>query len=321
MSRLRLQWTGSEWVDWPGVNVSVVQGLDGISWLDPDNALTKHETQYYASFIESAIAVGYVEGVSMVGMPYDWRHGGGGSMIQWRADLVGVVEALVESAGMPLVLVSHSMGCLEVSLFLQLQSAAWKAKHIWNWVCAGGPMIGAPKVAKGVLTGDNLGIVTLPTADAFILQSNSATGFFLLPTTDAWPSPVVYGGNTSYWATDLPALFAKRGQGAFVKHEQPWLQMVLRDPGVNVTLIAGSGTPTAGSIMYQTASLTGTPTLYNVDGDGTVPLVSAFYPVGRWAAVNPVQVKGVEHLQLVQTQGFFNLVMDVAAGQAPVKSH
>jgi hypothetical protein len=207
---------------------------------------------------------------------------------------------------------SGSMGSMQLSLFLNLQPTSWKTKYIYNWISAGGPIIGAPRVIRGDIYGDNLGIVTLPEQDARLLESNSGSGLLAAPFSNVWKQPVLISAGVSYAATDLMKVWTARGRLEPFTLENRTFPLIMGDPNVNVTLVYGSQLATAITIVFASANFTGQPTMISGDGDSTVPTTSSTYPLGRWRNVRPVNMVGVKHSDLIANPNFYQLVLGIS---------
>ena len=120
-------------------------------------------------------------------------------------------------------------------------TAAWKQKYIHHWIAAGGPIGGAPQALVGFLSGDDLGIETMPLSSSEILLRNTGAAYGLLPV----PSPEwnnVFYLNVSgqiFGASDLPSFFTKLGRIAPFNVEKPFVALALKSPGVNATIVYG----------------------------------------------------------------------------------
>lgn len=315
MSRLQMRWNSStkNWDDFPGVAVRFVRGISGVDYLDPSDGATRKITKYFGPLVNALTAVGYVENVTLAALGYDWRRGCA-SLGMWRNSLKSTVEMLVQQNGnRPALLVAHSMGCMQVAAFLNSMTVSWKQRYVASWIAAGGPFIGAPKVLRGVLSGDDLGIVTMPNSDAMILERNSGSGMFAAPfPLSFWSWPLVTAASNVYYSEDLPSLYTSLGFGAPYNFERSIFPSVYSDPGVAVTIVYGTAVNTPISFSYDNADFSDKPAVKMGDGDGTVPTLSSSFPVSRWGNVTKVPMPGVDHMDLIQNQNFFQIVLQAA---------
>lgn len=243
MSRLAMKWgSNGTWLNTDRVDVRVVHGLESVEYLDPTNSITKDGTAYYAGLIAALTAVGYTRNVDLIGAPYDWRQGTIRNDLlfeEWKL----LIEVAVNKTGLPAVIVSHSMGCVMINYFLNTMTASWKRANVYLWIGAGGPLGGAPQVLEGIISGYDLGITTLPNSDAQLLEGHSGAGMLLspLPLTSIWgASPLLEIGNSTFYASDLPAFFVSHGYGAPYTAEMTSFPRVLSDPGVPVKWVYGT---------------------------------------------------------------------------------
>ena len=132
MSRLQMRWSGKEWIDLQGVNVSIVPGIAGVAYLDPSNAETRDVTSYFAGTIAALTAAKR----PFTTANYDWRKGCL-SIANWRTELQKQIETIVSQTGIRVTLVAHSMGCMQTSFFLATMTSVWKQTYIHAFVSAG----------------------------------------------------------------------------------------------------------------------------------------------------------------------------------------
>ena len=96
------------WSDKPGYYTRTPKDtLGAISWLDPANYLTKHETKYFADTIAALNAAGY-DNTTLAGLPYDFRKGPDELQDTFQ-QLVTVVETMFSNTGKRVTILSHSM--------------------------------------------------------------------------------------------------------------------------------------------------------------------------------------------------------------------
>ena len=273
---------------------------------DPTDKATRAVTSYYAGLF-AALKTG---GHTFTAATYDWRVGCRG-LSQWRADL----KSLIESYNEPVVLVAHSMGCMQCNFFLNSMTADWRNQHIAAFVSAGGPYIGAPKVLKGIISGDDLGITTLPASDAQILQRNSGAGTLVSPLpSERWgPAPLLTAGSETYLWHNISLVFDKLNISAPYKYETVIFPGVTADAGVPVYLVRGTGVKTVVGVSYPRSDFSGSVNEIFGDGDGTVPTASSTYPLAAgWGQVIDYPMSGVKHLDLIANQDFYKLVATLA---------
>jgi len=304
MGRLAMRWNGVEWLDERGVNVSVVPGPEGIAYLDPSDKATRAITKYFGPLIEALQAGGY----PMETANYDWRVGCKG-LTEWRQRL----QAQIEAHDQPVLLVAHSMGCMQTSYFLSTMSPAWRAQHVSSFISAGGPYLGAPKVLKSMISGDNLGIPTLPASDARLLQAHSGASALVSPIpAPAWGlEPLLTAGSDTYFYQNISKVFALLNNSDAYAAEAKTFPGIMSDPGIPVYVVRGTGVKTVVGVGYPKSDFTGSVTEIFGDGDGTVPSISSKYAL-NWANVVDLPQQDVKHLDLIANSDFYQLVMKLA---------
>ncbi|CAE7270894.1 PSAT, partial [Symbiodinium pilosum] len=137
-----------------GVRLTVVPGIAGVNYLDPDSYV-------FAPVVRILESLGYVEGFAPSMM--EKRDG-------YFQKLVSSIETL-DRSGTGVILLAHSMGNKVISYFLDFvvkkKGQAWVDKHIHLWLAAGAPHLGAPQAVRSTVFGDNFGL------DAFITGSEA----------------------------------------------------------------------------------------------------------------------------------------------------
>lgn len=149
-----------------GIKVRAVPGKDGVNYLTP-GAFTSNFSFVMGPLLQELYDFGYTD-ENLACMPYDWRlppH-----YLQERdnyfTELKSTVEQLSSRCNMPVVLVSHSMGCKVVHYFFmwlkkQPNGQEWIDKYIHTFFTIGAPWLGAPKVVRALITGERFGLNAL----------------------------------------------------------------------------------------------------------------------------------------------------------------
>ncbi len=309
MARLEMRWNASSnsWCNRPGVTVNVVDGIAGVEYLD--GASSKRVPYYHGliAFLETNL--GYTRNVDLLAAPYDFRVGAMG-LDAWRQGLARMIESFEE----PVLLVSHSMGCMEVAYFLSLHDARWKKLHIRQWIAAGGSFLGVPRLAKAILHGDDLHVPGLTAENAHSYETHAGEFLLAMPL----PEPKEWDGiyrvtvketGESFDALTVPAkLLTQFHLDDAYNVEKKAFPGILSDAGVNVTLVCGTSVPTPVQFNFLYANLTDDPQMIMGSGDGSVPVVSSSFPLRNWTSVSAVEMKGVSHVELIQNEVFFKLV-------------
>jgi hypothetical protein len=238
-----------------------------------------------------AQARGYVAQQSVFGAPYDFRKIFGRA---YWALYTNMLQDLIEHAvqlngGRPALLFSHSLGCTVVQRFLHSMSAGWKDAHIGVWMPVNGALGGAPKAARGFVSGDSFDTAAIrcsKNCDKDYLDLVPGSGSTaLLPRQDVFASLVDVvvvppaenndnkddnkndNKNDTYYSTSVPdtvALLLALGQAGtasvFVQEQHAWEVAQLLPPGVPVRALVSFYSVTEHTTKTQTAEVVGAGT-------------------------------------------------------------
>lgn len=111
-------------------------------------------TAYFHRMLLSFYSMGYKEGDSLVGIPYDWR------LPPWQVDFTrfkGEIEAHVAAmGGAKADVLVHSLGSIVCNYFFnKVVNQEWKDKHINSYTLVAPATGGSFKAIKALLTGYN----------------------------------------------------------------------------------------------------------------------------------------------------------------------
>ena len=167
-----------------GVRVEATDfgGTEGVDYLERIYGVPFVLSAYLSRMVKSLQGHGFRSGTSLRGAPYDFRQapgyaqdaaGAAGSPQVFTAQLKSLIEDTYErNGGTRVVVVAHSMGCIQTLHMLYLADDAWKAKYIKTFVPIAGPWIGSAKSLRAVLLGTDFSVRAGPwwgaptTADA-----------------------------------------------------------------------------------------------------------------------------------------------------------
>ncbi|CAM0876006.1 unnamed protein product [Alopecurus aequalis] len=299
----------------PGVEtrVSDFGSTSALRYLDPTLKLLTGYMDALASTLEK---IGYEEGQSLFGAPYDFRYGlaAPGHPTQVGSAYLERLKLLVESAcaangGRPAILVAHSLGGLYALQLLVRAPLPWRTAHVKRLVTLSSPWGGSVEIMRTFASGNTLGV---PFVNATLIraeQRSSESNLWLLP------MPKVFGNTTlvvserhnrTYSAKNVTQFLQDIG---FAEGVEPYrartrpLGEVLPEPGVPVTCLVGTGVDTVESLVYGEDGFDAGPVkvVYG-DGDGTVNLASLLGPIKAWSD-SPSQVLEVVELPKVSHAG------------------
>lgn len=279
-------------------------------------AICRFITNYMATLIDSLKEIGYEDGHNLFGAPYDFRYGlsaeGHPSQVGTRylQDLGQLIEAAsAANGGKPVILLSHSLGSLFALQLLVRNPLAWRRKYIKHLVTLSAPWAGTVQEMLTFASGYTLGI---PIVDPLLVrdeQRSSESNLWLLP------SPAVFGKKTlvmaqnkTYSAYDIPQFLKDIGYNeGVIPYKTRILPMTerLKEPGVPVTCMVGTGIQTPEVLFYGTEGFDVQPEMVYGDGDGTVNMISLLALESEWAdsarrVLKVIKLPGVSHASILK---------------------
>lgn len=276
----------------------------------------RHVTEYMAPLVESLEEIGYVDGETLFGAPYDFRYGlaaeGHPSKIgtKFLQDLKELIEkASSVNGGKPVVILSHSLGGLFVLQLLNRNPPSWRKKFIKHFVALSAPWGGAIEIMLTFASGNTLGV---PLVDPLLVreeQRSSESNLWLLP------NPIIFGAkqlvitpNASYSANEIAQFLENIGfSGGIHPYKSRILPLIEKtiDPEIPITCIIGSGVRTAETLLYRRNGYDEQPEIVYGDGDGTVNMASLLALESLWTEnknqyVKVIRIGGVSHTSILK---------------------
>lgn len=270
-----------------------------------------------APLVESLEQIGYIDGETLFGAPYDFRYGlaaeghpcdVGTKFLQDLKDLIE--EASDSNGGKPVILVTHSLGGLFALQLLNRNTISWRKRFIKHFIALSAPWGGTVQEMLTFASGYTLDV---PLVDPLIVrpeQRSSESNQWLLPSTLIYGTqkPLVVTDNCSYTAQDMPKFLNdigfSQGVGPYVSRILP-LVKDLPAPEVPVTCIIGSGVRTPETLYYGEAGFDEQPDVVYGDGDGTVNMVSLLGAESLWSGnrnqtLRVIRIDGVSHTDILK---------------------
>lgn len=300
----------------PGIETRVPNfgSTQSLLCLDPN---LKHITSYMAPLVESLEQLGYVDGETLFGAPYDFRYGlaaeGHPSKVgsKFLNDLKDLIEqASLRNGGKQVILVSHSLGGLFVLQLLNRNALSWRQKYIKHFVALAAPWGGTVTEMLTFASGNSLGV---PLVDPLLVraeQRSSESNLWLMPSPKLYgrDKPLVVTQNATYSAYDIPQFLVDIGfSEGVVPYNRRILPLVeyLAAPEVNITCIFGSGIKTAETLVYGEGGFDKQPEIVYGDGDGTVNSISLRNLETEWAnkrnqSLKMIEVPEVSHTSMLE---------------------
>ncbi|XP_030528702.1 lecithin-cholesterol acyltransferase-like 1 [Rhodamnia argentea] len=317
---LYYDWTSDDYYNAPGVETRVCQfgSTESLRHLDPH---LKQATSYMATLVESLQKVGYVDGETLFGAPYDFRYGlaadGHPSRVgsKFLQDLKDLIEkAAASNKGKPVILLSHSLGGLFTLQLLNRNPSSWLRRHVKHFIALSAPWGGAVDELLTFASGNALKV---PLVDPLIVrgeQRSSESNLWLLPSPKVFDSEelLVISPFANYTARDIVQFLDDIGFPEGIRpYESRILPLVerLSVPDVPVTCMFGSSVKTPEKLTYRSKAkgFDEPPEVAHGDGDGTVNMASLLGLESLWEE-NPKQpfkvvtIPGVSHMSILKEE-------------------
>lgn len=276
-------------------------------------------TEYMASLVEALKEIGYVDGKTLFGAPYDFRYGlaaqGHPSHVgsKFLKDLKSLIEkASISNGGKPVILVSHSLGGLFALHLLNDQNHFfWRQKFIKHFIALSVPWGGTVMEMLTFASGYTLGIPLLRPLQVRETERSWGSNLWLLPNPNSFSgeNPLVVTKNATFSAHEIAQFLIDIGfpQGVYpyVTRTLPMISERSEAPGVPFTCIIGSGVKTPETLFYGESGYDEQPKIVYGDGDGTVNMVSLLAVESMWGNVKNqiikvIKVDGVDHSSIVK---------------------
>ncbi|CAK7347401.1 unnamed protein product [Dovyalis caffra] len=298
----------------PGIETKVLNygSTQSLLYLDPN---LKHATAYMAPLVESLEEIGYVNGKTLFGAPYDFRYGlaaeGHPSKVgsKFLQDLKDLIEkASTDNGGKPVIIVSHSLGGLFVLQLLNRNPISWRKKFIKHFVALSTPWGGTVEQMVTFASGNTLGV---PFVDPLLVrgeQRTSESNSWLLPNAKVFGErKLVIAPNATYSAHEITQFLNdigfSEGVYPYTTRILPLMEQLIA-PEVPITCIIGSGVRTPETLFYGGNGFDEQPDVVYGDGDGTVNMVSLLAIEKLWAkeanqTLKVIRIGGISHTSIL----------------------
>lgn len=314
----------------PGVETRAPHfgSTQSLLYLDPH---LKHITAYMAPLVESLEQIGYVNGKTLFGAPYDFRYGlaaeGHPSHVgsKFLQDLKELIEnASSSNGGKPVILLSHSLGGLFVLQLLSRNPPSWRQKFIKHFVALSAPWGGTTQEMLTFASGYSLGVPLVEPLQVREEQRSSESNLWLMPNPKLFgrQKPLVITPNATYSAHDIAQFLNDIG---FPEGVHPYKSRILplteryAAPGVPITCIIGSGVRTPETLFYGKNGFDEQPEVVYGDGDGTVNMVSLLALESLWSdkinqPVKVIRIPGVSHTSILRNGAALDQIIELISG-------
>ncbi|PUZ57998.1 hypothetical protein GQ55_5G474800 [Panicum hallii var. hallii] len=233
--------------------------------------------------------VGYRDGDTLFGAPYDLRHAppvpGYSSAVfsRYFRQLTRLIEdASRRNQGRKAILFGHSFGGMVALDFVRSTPMAWRERHIKHLVLAA-PLTAGGFVQPVQLFASGSDLLFVPGAEPLALTLRPMWRTFESAIVN-FPSPAVFGRRPlvitrerNYSADDMADFLAAAGYGAaaepFRRRAVPRMGY-FQAPMVPTTVLNGVGIETPEQLVYWDGDFDAEPGLVNGDGDEDINLAS-----------------------------------------------
>ena len=293
---------------------------------------------YTESLINEFVGQGYTENQDLFTFPYDWRYGVSGKYADGKtnSDLLEdkINEVLQQTGADKVDVVAHSMGGLIVKKYVVDH---FGDNHIDKAVFVGVPNTGAPKAIKGLIQGDNFGVLGLSDAEIKKISANMPSAYDLLPSQAYYnvkgDSFIEVITKTSPFTTEIKNLNYEESQSFLVDdhglnslavsnatslHTESFDNFDMRTAGVDVYAIDGCRAGTLGKVIeVRSKDLFGNGHVSyekpkEVPGDGTVPFESATnLPINQ---ENKYYALNADHGKMLSQNGTRQEIVNLISG-------
>ncbi len=209
--------------------------------------------------------------------PYDWRLNLDNSKDLLRAKIEDIKS---QTGAQKVDIIAHSMGGLLVDDYIN----SYGKSSIDKLIFVGTPHLGAPKSARVLLEGDNVGIPWLNQDRIKEVVSNSSAAYELLPGSSYFSNSQGYikksgtVGFLSYQDSNLFLLSNNLSSKSMAMANVFWAKNLENTDfsGIDVYNIAGCSTATEAGYLFKSDN-SSIDKIGRTSGDGTVPLGSSDY--------------------------------------------
>ncbi|UXI18847.1 cleavage and polyadenylation specificity factor [Sarcoptes scabiei] len=274
-------------------------------------------SEYFGLMVENLIEeFGYERGVNIRGAPYDFRKAPN-ELQDYLVSMKRLIEETYErNHQQRVMIVCHSMGCLLMLRFFNLQKQSWKNQFVQSFITLGAPWGGAVKSVKAFISGDNFGVIVAPSLTIRDDERTFPSLAYLLPNSNVFDSNLILveTRDRKYTIRNYDQLF--RDINYPVGHEM-WndvknLTYTLEAPGVEVYCIYGTGSDTMKKIIYERNRFPDEQPdrIEYGDGDGTVNIES-LSACKRWQReqrqpVHHYPIKNLDHMKVLSDINILN---------------
>uniref|UniRef100_A0A061RML1 Lysophospholipase III n=1 Tax=Tetraselmis sp. GSL018 TaxID=582737 RepID=A0A061RML1_9CHLO len=312
---------GGSYSDAPGVLVRAPGwgATNTLEYLDP--YFRAGGSNMFGTLVDFLIRNGGKRGETVRGAPYDFRKVPSSEYFDKLKKLVE--ETKWENNGLPVNIVSHSLGGLVVARFLRSMSRSWRETNLRRWIAVATPFAGSEGIIQSFASGNNLGVTAVDPNAIRSVQRSSETNFWLLPSVEKYGDTVIAStGVRNYTARDYRSFFSDIGfPEGFAQFQRVERLYSIQDSagelvsGINLTHCYGLGVDTPSSLVYDADDFSAGPeTTFTADGDGTVGIESLQAFESSWLKSGRFERRiypGVSHVGILQNEQFLSELVEL----------
>ncbi|CAN6324155.1 unnamed protein product [Urochloa humidicola] len=307
----------------PGVKTRVPYfgSVRGLRFPDPDDK----SFSYMDIFVSRLERMGYREGETLFGAPYDFRYAvTPGIRSSVGAAFFRRLKSLVERAsrrngGRPVTIVAHSLGGPLAHHFLTQRPLPWRRRFVRRFVPVAAPWGGVVSVMYALIYGNNLNL----SIDAMALRSeyrSLQSSLWLLPTHRVFGrTPLVTTRSRNYSASagEMSAFLDDIGLEDAVEPYNSMASMCRKlpaSPRVPVSCVVGVGMGTLERMVYAGDGDLDRQTPAMVMGDGGLVNLASLVAIDRaWrrpgAYFRMDKVRNVSHTDLMKDERALDVII------------
>lgn len=326
----------------PGVEIRAAPGgffgdTDGVETMNPVFGIVPDilpspvpELTHMKPLVDYFVSTGrYERGVNLRAAPYDWRRPPT-ELGKYFASLKNLIEQTFKDNGQtPVILLTHSMGGLEVHYFLTTflpmvtpQPQQWKEKYIHKFIPISAPFGGSMESLKSYVTGRSAGVILYANEEIKDLETTMPVLPFLQPNRNAFSRDrvLVRIGKDTVTVRNISWLIDQLDipYGVEMYENVKDILTNLTYPGVDVLCIYSTGLEVTKQLVYPTRmdfqSKRSNPQVVMGVGDGVVNLKSLESCL-KWSsnprfAFSSKVFTGIEHARMIQDRKVIKYVFD-----------
>lgn len=305
----------------PGVEIRVggFGRIDSVEYIDTSKVTG---TSYFDQIVKELVVLGYERNKNIFGAPYDFRRAPN-ELLDYFVDLKKLIErAYVDNGNEPVVLVCHSLGCLNALFFLNANTQTWKNKYTRSMISLAGVWGGSVKAMKAFASGDNFGVLVIPSLSLRRDVRTFPSLAYLMPSREIFPADQVLVKNREkrYTVNDFKQFFDDINYN--VGYEM-WLDVKnlttpLIAPGIETHCLHGNKVSTMEKLDYEVGDFPDAkPRVTYGDGDGTVNLISLQACVG-WSTKQREPLfyrnfSSIDHMTILTDRRVLNYIGEALA--------